>query len=178
MVLLVTFDKRTQFIVIKKQTIMQSGITFVTVLLLVSLWACDPSQSEPPSSGEGITPIAQPCDLTPFSGYEIEKDTAIAAIEQYQGYIDSVAILLNRMPQRYPDTDDKLIHGVQVERGELLDILKACPKDSLYIMIGTKSSGETEFFFAFESKSDKVDVSSWHFYDFTQPCPTACPDFR
>jgi len=96
-------------------------------------------------------------------------------MDKYQAYISEVSTTLEKYDSLvYPDPGKRLVYGAKVDRAELLEVLlKSEPGDSLFIMMGIMDTDSTELIFAVECKAKE----NWKFFDFTQPCPTACPSF-
>jgi hypothetical protein len=132
-------------------------------------------------------------DLTCIGGpdtHQIDSTAAIKALVTYKTYIDSVKDTLTKdSPKAFPDKDDMLNYGVQVEYDLLLEVLtniKYRCEDKLYFMnaIRPKKTKDgkhieeelvTETIIVIESK-DKAGNIQHMYFDFTRPCPNGCPD--
>lgn len=107
--------------------------------------------------------------------HKIPNADAELYIRQYKEYIEKVDTTLDSIPNGDGmNTDSKLVFGARVDLLEILEIIKdAKPQDQLFVMMGLMENDTTEAIFALNTHS----TDEWTFYDFTQPCPTACPGY-
>jgi len=138
-------------------------------------WACQ-EETDPPASPElphlGLTDS--------LASYRIDSVDAIQYINNYQEYINSVNdTLSNNYAAQFPDSRKKLVYGARVDLQELRQVLfdanrSNLDNDTLYLMLGTmgNEADSTGLVFSLQSGTD----GSWQFYDFTMPCPNACPN--
>ncbi|MEM9920095.1 MAG: hypothetical protein AAF990_18510 [Bacteroidota bacterium] len=136
------------------------------VLLLMTLSAC---QERPKPRNDSTTP------------HQIDATAAKNHIDAYEAYIDQVIDTLSSDEGgEWANPGKRLIYGASVDIEELREILfvsdkqgDLAKKDSLFIMMGIMDSDSTELIFALKSGVEP----SWKFFDFTLPCPNACPKF-
>ena len=154
------------------------GKTFTPILftgLLFFSLACTDDQSgqtnAPSSEEHGI-------DHDSLLGYQIDSTDAMSYIDAYDTYIDSVNATIKECKPEF-NTDKKLIYGVSIDLNELVAVLHhaklldpySVKKDSLYGMLAIMPGDSAELVFVLETKN------STKFFDFTMPCPNACPEF-
>lgn len=170
---------------------MKTPLFFIYIALVITLcfWTCQPAPESNNGAGQPPalstdTPDKKLADedcrivLTPRIGdplsHEIRDTCAIRYIEEYQHYITEVQNTLTMdHPERFRNVGEKLVFGAKVDRAELREMLmKSSHKDPLWIMMGIMPSDSTELIFSMKDSTD-----TWRYYDFTYPCPTACPDF-
>ncbi len=151
----------------------------VFCILLVSLISCQ-KRSLQENAGAFFS-VSQNCavkqaiDQEAFVPFQIDSSCAVGFISAYQNYIDNVQDSLeNNFNADYPDSGKKLIYGARVARSELIEILSSTSSgDEVYIMLGIiPPNDSTEIIFSIQSKG------RWQFYDFTLPCPNACPEYQ
>ena len=146
-----------------------------TILILISLWACN---NETDSAAEKVS-------WDDLSIHQIPAVVARPAINRYQEYVDTVTTVLSAGKDSiFQNPQKTLIYGAQVDREELRKVLlRTDTTDTVYIMmgildgVGRTAADSTELIFAAEVWDDKLEAMSWKFFDFTLPCPTACPQF-
>jgi len=161
-------------------------------LLLICFWACNNEKKMPQEVKSAVIHLTDSCGLNidKMKSYKIPSDTAIGDIARYEIYYDQLKATL-------PDEEsDHLILGVNVAIEELYQLLctvRSEPKDSLFIMnaikFDTTSKGKdttiTDMIFVLqkhwvpnglaELDEPTEPKSPLTFFDFTQPCPAACP---
>ncbi len=117
--------------------------------------------------------VPQISDPGGLPSHEIGNVSAKDYMSRYQAYIDGMNHTVSKNnATEYPDAGKKLIYGAKVDRLELFEILQDSDSgDDLYIMMGIMPTDSTEMIFALNSSS----AQEWLYFDFTQPCPTACP---
>lgn len=163
---------------------------FTVCSLLICSLACKNDQEvsqndkEIPQQIAAVTPITSDCDFSQpmLVSYKIANTKALADIARYDAYYED---LKNSLP--IEDTDH-LIKGVSVATEELYQLvcaMRSQPGDSLYIMNAIKrvntDSGfttMTDVIFVVEHNPElgaPITSIPNSFYDFTQPCPAACP---
>jgi hypothetical protein len=162
--------------------------TFLVSILLISFSACNGDKTTKEDSKSGDTPIIDsPASLERF---RIDKIPAKVALVKYKAYADSAQANLKRMyPERYSNVRNKLNYGVKVDLKELRRLTATAEfvnADELYLMNAIRSSGDStsegpvedvnEIIFVLKSAElDKNGDPEWYYFDFTQPCPAACP---
>ncbi|MDC8003612.1 hypothetical protein POV27_06085 [Aureisphaera galaxeae] len=112
--------------------------------------------------------------------YQIPDSTGINSINNYETYINAVKKdLVKHDTIPTANVDERLIYGAKVELAELREILTMadCNTDELYAMLAIMPNDSTEIVFALKSTTvmDSDPATPWLFFDFTHPCPTACP---
>jgi hypothetical protein len=111
---------------------------------------------------------------------EIESDSAVNYINDYNAYINNIKSTLNNTaPTTYSNVDSTLIYGVGTTIGELRQIIDNSLLDDdseLWIMLGMKTDNTTEMYFGLDGTNRNTHVEEWQFYDFTKPCPNSCPN--
>ena len=143
-------------------------------LLLICSWACQQETNPTPPlerPGPGLTDS--------LGSYQIDSADAVQYISDYQNYIDSVSdTLSNNYATQFPNPAEKLVYGARVDLMTLREILLNSDRlnpenDTLYLMMGTmeNEADSTGLIFCLNSGAD----DSWLFFDFTMPCPNACP---
>ena len=154
----------------------------VVSLLLTGLWACT---STPENSGwkksqmnafsassECSEPVISKGDTLT---YRIKDSCATKFISQYQEFLGELKDTLNTINSGGGFTstaDQQLVWGAKVDLRELREILiRSNMNDSLFIMQGIMSNNKTEMIFVLKSTDD----NTVQYFDFTMPCPTACP---
>lgn len=152
-------------------------VTLIT--LLSSLWACTETPGpRDPDRGIGDN----------LSFFEIDSTDAIEYAENYVDYIDAVKDTLNS-EESNPQMDNGrlLTYGAKVDLKELAEILWRAEradslfdeKNELYLMMGIipsksePSIDSTELIFSLKN----IEENTWRYFDFTIPCPNACPDW-
>lgn len=156
---------------------------FAICMLLISSWSCNNdkkvAQDLRLTLEQKIDSLA--LDSLPKS-FEIPKKEATACILKYVGYIDMVQKSISENDSiKFPNSSTKLNYGAQVRLVELREVLRnANPADELWIMQAIMPDGNTELIFSLKSTSLKTTNEDtdgpWSFYDFTRPCPAACPE--
>ena len=155
---------------------MKSKIKILITLFLLSItfYACNLEQPDTVKESHKILASFQEGENRDLS-HKIDSAHAVNYINDYRSYINGVnQSILNADNASYPDPSEKLVYGARVDLIELREILlNAKSGDQLYAMLGVMPSDSTEIIFTLESAStNKVE-----FFDFTYPCPTACPTF-
>ena len=173
-----------------KSTIIITSALFV---ILSFFLACDNDRVSPQGPGDSeASRLIKTSVLQDLISHEISDTVALECIGEYQDYIGEVDSVVSRHHAAFSDPGTKLVYGANVDRVTLFELLNASTAgDSLYVMLGIMKSvsgvDSTGLIFAIESDGirskfeslDKRPRSSggWHFFDFTRPCPDACPDF-
>ncbi len=177
---------------------LQQSIFAILLIFGLGLWAC---QSEAPTSKKEASSTAIPSSstnatpdnasnatpsTTASSGqvqqvsnrkvysHAITEDKAQTSIAAYQTYVNSVNQNLVGENNGFSDAPSKLVYGAKVDRYELREILlNSNVGDELFAMMAIMPNDSTEIVFALKNET----TNSWQYYDFTQPCPNACPNF-
>ena len=158
--------------------------TLVMGILLIGSWACKNDKEITEEVKSAVIQVSENCDFKKdmLQSYKINNSKAIADISRYDTYYKDLKGSL-------PSTDsDHLIMGVSVAKEELYQLLcmmRSQPGDSLYIMNAIKnvdSAGVvtqvTDMIFVVEHNPElgaPITSAPNSFFDFTQPCPAACP---
>jgi hypothetical protein len=155
---------------------MKSKIHILISLILSSIifYACNTEQPATVNKSPKAMAISQKGEGGNLS-HKIDSAHAVNYINDYKSYIDGVnQTILNADNPSYPDPSEKLVYGARVDLIELREILlHAKSGDQLYAMLAVMPTDSTEIIFTLESAStNKVE-----FFDFTYPCPTACPTY-
>jgi len=164
--------------------------------ILISLWSSNSNQtyqtntiSESKSSNllSKTDTIPDDCyvrdPITYHLTHRITDLCAVDFISEYQNTVDSMTTIS-------PDLKDVLVYGAKVHLHELEAIIvnsewRQNGYDSLYIMMGIVE-GKTHMIFALQDtvpalKKKTLSTSKYSpametaYFDFTFPCPTACP---
>lgn len=107
--------------------------------------------------------------------YNIKNDSALTYISTYQDYVETVKDSLAGLTVSSGNSE-KLIYGVRVQINELKQVLENAEQhDSLWVMMAIKPIGEADMIFTMRSTNSEGE-ETWKFFDFTQPCPTSCPN--
>ena len=153
---------------------MKSKIQITLFLLSITFYACNLEQPATVKEPQKILASFQDVENRDLS-HKIDSADAVNYINDYKLYIDGVnQTIVNTDNPSYPDPSEKLVYGARVDLIELREILlNAKSGDQLYAMLGVMPTDSTAIIFTLESAStNKVE-----FFDFTYPCPTACPTF-
>jgi len=160
--------------------------TLAIGILLTCSWACKNDKKIPQEVKSAVIHLSDSCDFEnrKIKDYRISNPIAIADIARYEVYYEHLKETLSGTES------DHLTLGVHVKVEELYELLcavRAKPGGSLYVMNAIKNVDtdngfvtEADMIFVVEhksvSKSEPGDtIVSNVFYDFTQPCPAACP---
>ena len=155
-------------------------------LLLVCSWACNNKKEVAQEVKSAVVHLSDSCDFESkiIKQYRLENPIAIADIKRYEHYYKQLKDTL------LTSQTDYLTLGVHVQVEELYELLCAVrskPGGTLYVMNAIKEvdtdngfTTESDMIFVVEHKSvSKTVVGDTIvtnvFYDFTQPCPAACP---
>ncbi len=170
----------------KSNTIFSVGAFF----LLICLWACQNSETTPVENGNKKGRFNPRSGLDNHLTYQIAGFRAKQYIEEYQEYINLVDSTITKEDEELGENSvGKLIYGTKVDLKELKEILDSSDMeiDELYLMLGIMDTDSTELIFSLASIDSTKIISgpdttismdtTWTFFDFTMPCPTACPKF-
>lgn len=102
----------------------------------------------------------------------INNECAFSCINSYEEKITEI----KAQNATFTNIDELLVRGAKVELNELRSILNAAERndqDELYAMLAAMPDGATEIVFVL--KTFDADKETMEFFNFTQPCPHACP---
>ncbi|MEM7085541.1 MAG: hypothetical protein AAF489_05120 [Bacteroidota bacterium] len=167
---------------------MKTKIIYLPILgvLLICLWACQNDRKTDHEVKSAIIHLSDGCSIENprIKDYKIPNPEAIADIGRYHRFHKEVT------GQLEGTESSQLILGVNIAIEELYQLVCAVrqkPRNSLYIMNAIKEvevSGtiqlEADMIFVVEHKEVSKtavgdNIVTNVFYDFTQPCPAACP---
>ncbi|WP_298425250.1 hypothetical protein [uncultured Kordia sp.] len=169
---------------------MKTTITYAVLLIITFIYlvSCNHTQAETNS----FKPIVVDWDLScphEHEPHKIGSTEATKGLTEYKDYIDRVKETLDKKaPEAFPDKEDKLNYGSEVDFDLLLEVLahrKFVCSDKLFLMNTIRPKldenrkpieGEpvTEIMFVLESKDHKENPT-YTYFDFTRPCPNGCP---
>ncbi len=154
---------------------MKKLLPFLVTLpvLFLGVFACNNSANE--------TPMAETETSTASGGgkmpaFQIPADTAQAWMVRWGVQRNDMVEVLSNSDIAQDTTF--LVNGFQIPRLELDSMLKYLgPDPKVWAMLAIKYNAATQTFvpelvFAAEPAAG----GSWSYYDFTTPCPNACPD--
>lgn len=140
------------------------------VILLACLWACNSEHQN------------RPIFKKPDPIWQIPSEDAEAYMHSYRQYIREVKDTLEATGGDVNYNNERLVYGAKVNLQELRailfhshDTLGLDSINQLYVMMGiSPSSGtdSTKLIFALNSTVN----NSTKYFNFTMPCPTACPN--
>ena len=156
---------------------------FTICSLLICSSACK-NDKEISQEVAAVTPLANDCDISlpMLKRFQIDSTKALEDIARYKAdYM--------RLRRTLPPKDTvHLLEGVSVATEELYQLvcaMRSQPGDSLYIMNAIKVVDTdyglttiTDMIFVVEHNPElgaPTNPVTNSFYDFTQPCPAACP---
>ncbi len=150
-------------------------------ILFACCWSCDANQTSTPTSDDSGS--NEQTVLGDSLRHQIPAFKALKYLERYKVYVSGIAAIIDKEnSELFPDPDQKLVFGAKVDRLELIEVLKhsmnpnPAIKDSVYIMMGIMDTDSTELIFVTEHFDTLKKETVLRYYDFTRPCPTACPD--
>ncbi|MEM7185904.1 MAG: hypothetical protein AAF466_04525 [Bacteroidota bacterium] len=155
--------------------------TFVCCLFLIGLWACNEGTHASNQTNESLMAQPDTCSLAGplLTNYQIPDSVAVLGISSYIDYVEELKTGLQN------NNDEFLIFGVEVQVEELYQLLCAVRQakgSKLYIMDAIKVTDTNEFadmIFVVEPPAPSTPSSPQlepnYYFDFTQPCPAACP---
>lgn len=168
-----------------------SKFIFFSTLFCISFTACKQEEKikQKPILGKTIVVDWETCsDSAAYESHRIKNHEGVSSLQQYKTYIDRVKDTLTKTSLiAFPNMDDKLNYGSEVDFNVLLEVLShrkyAC-SDKLFLMNamrpkivdGKPSKDEivAEILFVIESKDEKGNPT-YTYFDFTRPCPNGCP---
>ena len=113
----------------------------------------------------------------PLPAFQIPADTAQAWMKQWINERKDIVQVLNSAGKSADTT--YLVYGFHLPRLELDSMLRYLgPDPNVWAMLAIKYDTKTRAFvpelvFAAEPNATEAD---WSYYDFTAPCPNACPE--
>jgi len=153
---------------------MKSLFPFFLTLAVLTLGLCSCNNAGPEASAAKTE--SSGTNLKTLPAFQISADTAEAWMTRWVGArADMVNVLQNS--DQAADTSF-LVYGFHLPRLELDSMLSYLgPDPNVWAMLAikydaTKQAFVPELVFAAEPERG----GSWSYYDFTAPCPTACPD--
>lgn len=161
--------------------------SLVICVLVVCCLACNNNKPAAENLSK-TTQIAAEINLDSifYQDHAINNDSAHNELERYKDYIDQARIDLKKFdPVKYKNVDSILRYGAYIERSELGEMLAlSSSNDSVFVLTGMKYKQdknqeyylEQDIIYALKATSGINNTITWRYFDFTQPCPAACPD--
>lgn len=157
---------------------MKSNLILIAAffLIVLSFMACETASK--PNTTTSVTNVIDTigCIIHEEREGVIIKRTlascALECIDRYRKEIDSLKV----GNPNFPNIENLLVRGTYVSFSSLKTILinsKFNAQDSLFAMLGAMPDGSTEIVFALKKEDMKREDIAY--YNFTQPCPDACP---
>lgn len=155
---------------------MKNGITFISTLILMCtiLWSCSTEQSQvtaqaAPEEKEAVSKRLSDLRTGEYI-HRLDSTKAQTYIDNFEVFNDSI---INSSYKTYPNAKQQLVRGSKVDLIELREILLYAEEgDELFAMNAMMPDNTSEIIFQLNSKKD----NRWYYFDFTRPCPNACPD--
>jgi hypothetical protein len=157
------------------------NVAFFTMLIF--LVACESKPKQEVTPDIKVNVVAETCGLHDYrEGRLIKRMNPVCAkalIDNYEVQIDSI-----KQQCSIPNIDSLLIRGARVNLAELkrmifvIDSISSSNAKSVFIMLGAHNSENNEpagIIFAFEHGENNLP-DPYSYFNFTQPCPNACPD--
>lgn len=163
----------------KSQTIFNATL----IVLLTFFWSCNGEPNTAATNNTIKKDIEMLCkeDRDGTITQQISKTCAKTSIDAYAKYIETLKISLPPIDSTYNEA--RLIRGAKINRAELLRIAVLLKRDTSavpFIMLALKEDDlgvYTDMILTIESEdSTSIGDASYKYFDFTQPCPHACPD--
>ena len=162
-----------------KSRILINTIFFSVSLFLIACNSNDHSKILPHTNNVIVSDTCKLHDIREDQGKIIPEMTAICAEAMINKYEEKTQNIKSDYPLNR-DIDSLLIRGVAIHRHEMRRILHIVEKDSLlysdsiYIMLAVHNSGYAGMIFTVEKTVPAPGYN--RYFNFTRPCPDACPD--
>ena len=157
----------------KSQTI----FNFAFIIVFTSFLACNEAPIETEAKDKVKQKIEMLCseDRHGTLTHEIDGVCAESSILAYDEYIEQVKLSLGA------GNGAKLIRGSKINREDFYQVIDLLDSDSAavpYIMLAFKEDAlgvYTDLIFTIQT-GNGASNEDYKYFDFTQPCPTACPN--
>ena len=118
------------------------------------------------------------CGLHDYrTGDNMQIMNSACAEEQRVNYVNNIEAIKDSLPN-YPNLDKFLIKGARLTLDELFRIYSTAKYNNdefVYVMLAADSTDTASMLFAFKNETD-IHPAPLTYYNFTRPCPHACPD--
>lgn len=162
--------------------------TTIVYALLVSICFIGFSSCDSDKASKENSKVGDQVNLD--ENYILEPEIAVPALAAYQTYIDAAQADLTNSDSLYytaQNVSERLTYGVKVELSELNRVELSqliLDADEFYLLNALRPNNEvlgdtvTEIIFAIKPSKEKqknTAIPEWVYFDFTSPCPAACP---